>query len=60
MLQSAKGIVLLNTDEHFITFCRNKLGKILLYTSIIFSSYFENHECSYYQEFFSLHLFSAF
>ena len=44
MLQSAKGIVLLNTDEHFITFCRNKLGKILLYTSIIFSSYFENHE----------------
>lgn len=58
MLDSAKGIVLLNPPEHFIIFCRNQVVKILLYMNIIFSlRFFENHESSYYQEFLPLHLF---
>lgn len=58
MLDSAKGIVLLNPAKHFITFCRNQVVKILSYMTTIFSSrFFENHESSYYLEF--LHLFSV-
>lgn len=60
MLDSANRIVLLNPAEHFITFCRNQVVKILLYMTTIFSScFFENHESSYYQEFLPLHLFSV-